>query len=49
MPFKVEKDEKSKHPVFDYLGEKKRFFVEEIPAMILVKIKKKEEDYIEIN
>ena len=27
MPFKIEKDEKSEHPIFDYLGEKKDFYL----------------------
>ena len=49
MPFKFEKDEKSEYPVFDYLGEKKDFYLGKISVMIFAKIKKKTEDYIEVN
>ena len=47
-PFKVEKDKSGDRPVIvvDYLGETKRFYAEEISAMILEKLKKNAEDYL---
>ena len=48
-PFKVEKDDKTDRPliVVDYLGQKKKFLPEEISAMILGKMKKIAEDYVD--
>jgi len=50
-PFKVEKDINSNKPIIvvEYLNEKKKFFAEEISAMILQKLKQYAEDYLETN
>ncbi len=47
-PFKIEKDENSDYPVIvvEYLNEIKKFHAEEISAMVLMKMKKIAEDYL---
>ena len=50
-PFKVVKDENSDRPIIivDYMNEKKKFFAEEISAMILQKLKQIADDYLKYN
>ena len=50
-PFKVEKDTKSERPVIivDYLNKKQSFYPEEILAMLLLKIKKASETFLNQN
>ena len=47
-PFKLEKDKTGDRPVIvvEYLNETKRFYAEEISAMILEKLKQNAEDYL---